>query len=258
MCLIIFSWQPDKLYPLTIVANRDEFYGRRTQKVGFWKEYPDIFGGQDQVAGGGWLAVNKQGRFAAVTNYREWPVKPASLSRGRLVRDYLSGNWTPVEYLDRIQSLSDRFAGFNLIVGGLVEGFYYFSNRQRQIRHLLPGIYGLCNHLLDTPWPKLVWAKRNIARLLDCNNQADPEALVRVMHDHSIPDDKDLPQTGIGIKRERLLSSCFIQSADYGTRNTSLLLFSDKNTLKWYEQTYGSYGVSEQSLCLDIQCFSVE
>lgn len=245
MCLIVFSWQPDTEYPLLVVANRDEFYGRPTLKARYWEDEPNIFAGRDLKAGGSWLGVNKSGRFAAVTNVRERPFEAGDLSRGELVSGFLKSRQQPLDFLAEIQARGDRYAGFNLLVGD-IKGLYYLSNRRSGMKTLEPGVFGLCNSQLNTPWPKLLKTREAISGLLDKNNFVKPETLMAVMQDQQHAPDSALPDTGIGLERERLLSSPFIASEDYGTRNTSVLQFSNDGHLNWYEQTYASNGVLDE------------
>ena len=241
MCLIIFSWQPDAETPLLIIANRDEFYDRPTLKAHFWEESPSIFAGQDLQAGGSWLGINTSGNFAAVTNVREWPSRPGSLSRGELVSSYLKGRRIPQDYLSDVQQRRQLYAGFNLLIGD-IHHLYYLSNRGKDVQVLQPGIYGLSNHLLNSPWPKVLKTRDAVSALLNSNNDAPPEALINVMQDREKAPDHALPDTGVSLERERLLSSPFIASEDYGTRNTSVLQFSSDGRLKWVEQTYANQG----------------
>ncbi len=247
MCLISFSWQPEAKYPLVLVANRDEFYARPTDKVNYWKDNPDILGGRDLQANGSWLAINKKGRFAAVTNYREIPIIQGELSRGNLVRDFLETEQSPEEYLSIIHNQANKYSGFNLLIGDK-SGLFYYSNRMNQIVSLKPGVHALCNHLLDTPWPKLAAAKQKLSTALDCDNHCQPEALIKMMNNASQASDDSLPRTGIAIDREKMLSSRFIASNDYGTRNTSVLILDDQGTLSWSEQNYSEHGVAGEQL----------
>ena len=150
MCLILFAWKMQQNFPLVLAANRDEFYERPSAPADFWDDAPDLLAGRDLRDGGTWLGITRGGRVAALTNYRD----PASLkteapSRGMLVSDYLRGRENPGAYLGRIAPEADRFNGFNLLVGDPDE-LFCFSNRGARER-LQPGIYGLSNHLLDTP-----------------------------------------------------------------------------------------------------------
>ena len=245
MCLIIFSWKPDTENPLLVVANRDEFYARPTLKAHYWEDYPDIFAGRDLKAGGSWLGVNRSGRIAAITNVREWPFEAGELSRGELVCSFLESQQHPLDYLAEVQGKGEQYAGFNLLIGD-TRGLYYFSNRSEGIKTLKPGVFGLCNYQLNTPWPKLLKTRKAISGLLDKKNNAQVEALMAVMQDQQHAPDNALPDTGIGLERERLLSSPFIASKDYGTRNTSVLQFSSDGHLKWSEQTYVGNGILDE------------
>lgn len=241
MCLIVFSWQPDGEIPLTLVANRDEFYHRPTLPVHFWKDHSHILGGKDMEAGGTWLAFCRKGRFAAITNYRERPVPTGKKSRGALVKDFLTEDIAPEAYLSSIIQNKSHYAGFNLLLGTRQQLFFY-SNKlpDDQFQKLSPGIYGLCNHLLETPWPKLVTARNQLTELL--KEKATPEHFIEMMHDNSQAKDELLPDTGIGLAAERLLSSRFIASDNYGTRNTSVIQLDKSGSLQWAEQNYQSQG----------------
>ena len=255
MCLIVFSWQPEAEYPLIIAANRDEFYRRPTKPVHFWQDHPDIIGGRDLEAGGTWMAFNRDGRFAAVTNYREMPPPPGKLSRGQLVSDYLQNSHSASEYLHSVSAVIEEdegtWSGFNLLAGDS-SGLYYYSNRSRSIQTLEPGLYGLSNHLLDTPWPKVKKTKEDLQALLDSHNYAAPERIVSVMHDATQYADNKLPSTGLKLPTERMLSSCFIASPDYGTRNTSALILHNSGKLLWREQLYEAEGCKGQSLQFEL------
>ena len=241
MCLITFSWQPEGERPLTLVANRDEFYQRPTLPVHFWKDHPHILGGKDIEAGGTWLAFSRKGRFAAITNYRELPVPEGKKSRGALVKNFLTEDISPEAYLNSTIRNKDQYAGFNLLLGTQQQLFYY-SNKlpDNQFQVLSPGIYGLCNHLLETPWPKLVAARNQLTKLL--KEKATSEQFIEMMHDNAQAKDELLPNTGISLGAERLLSSRFITSDNYGTRNTSVILLDKSGAVQWTEQNYHTRG----------------
>lgn len=243
MCLIVFSWNPDSDYPLVVLANRDEFHQRPTQAIHYWKDDPDILGGKDLQSGGSWLAFSNKARLAAVTNYREVPAPESKLSRGKLVKDFVCGTTSSTEYLSQLSDSADLYSGFNLLVWD-GKTLCYFSNRMNEIKTLATGIYGLCNHLLDTPWPKLVKAKRLFSDHLKYQTP-DHDQLIKIMNDNEQAAAHLLPNTGIGLENERQLSSCFIKGENYGTRNTSALILDSKGSFKWVEQNYASHGVAE-------------
>jgi uncharacterized protein with NRDE domain len=226
MCVIFFAYQKHPEYPLILLANRDEFYERPTAEARFWEDAPQIFAGRDLVHGGSWLGITKTGRFAAVTNYRDPSAERGKFSRGELVGDFLK-NAEPVEnYLRKIQNRAAKFSGFNLLVGDLNEHSQtvgYYSNREDKIKILGPGIYGLSNHLLDTPWRKVRKGKTELAAALE-NGETRAAGFFEILSDRTFDGDEDLPDTGIGFEREKLLSAIFIETPVYGTRSSSLVL----------------------------------
>ena len=166
MCLLIFAHQLSADYPLMVAANRDEFYARPTAPAAFWPEYPGLLAGRDLEQGGTWMGVTREGRFAAVTNYRDPDVAmPAPRSRGELPLDYLAGSTTPASYLAELAKRGGEYAGFNLLVGDR-DSLWYFANSGGQApRALSPGLYGLSNARLDTPWPKVERGKAMLLSL---------------------------------------------------------------------------------------------
>lgn len=237
MCLILLAWKSDPLFPLVFAANRDEFYERPSAPAGFWSEAPDLLAGRDLRGGGTWLGITRSGRLAALTNYRD----PASMkteapSRGMLVSDYLRSREPPGAYLGRIADGAGRYNGFNLLVGD-PEELLCFSNRG-DLQRLQPGIYGLSNHLLDTPWPKVAWGKRALKTVLAGDRGMLPEALFALLADRRRPPDDRLPDTGVGLARERLLSPLFIESELYGTRSSTVLLIDRNGETTFVERVF--------------------
>lgn len=240
MCLIILAVKSHPSYKLILAANRDEYYDRPSAPAGLWKESPGLLAGRDLRAGGTWLGITTKGRITAITNYRD----PASLkthapSRGMLVTDFLLGKESPVAYLERIDQKADKYNGFNLIVGDKDELCWY-SNRGDGARSLGPGIYGVSNRLLDTPWPKVTRAKEAFQRLLSNEEKPDPEGIFHLLVDRSIADDKDLPDTGVEIEWERTLSPIFITSPVYGTRSSTIILIDTNDHVTFIERTFNS------------------
>ncbi len=240
MCLILIAVDVHPRFRLVAAANRDEFYARPTAPAAFWKDRPGLLAGRDLKAGGTWLGITRTGRFAAVTNYRD----PASFrekapSRGRLVTGFLTGDESPQACIDALAPSAGRYNGFNLILGEGRDVFWY-SNRGGTGRRLAPGIYGLSNRLLDTPWPKVRRAKKMFREALSAGGDMDPEALFRVLADRTRPPDRDLPDTGMGIEWERILSPVFISSPTYGTRSSTLLFIDRKDRVTFLERTFNS------------------
>jgi uncharacterized protein with NRDE domain len=233
MCVIFVAYGRHPEYPLILLANRDEYYTRPTLVAGPWEDAPEIFGGRDLVGGGTWLAVNKNGRFAAVTNYRDPSAPAGDISRGKLVADYLKSRKTPRHYLNDVREVGASYSGFNLLVGEISAErmqLLYCSNRIEGIVELSHGIYGLSNHLLDTPWPKVMKGKERLKCLLEGGDISD-DRLLEMLADETIADEAELPSTGIPFEAERALSAIFIRTPGYGTRCSTLLKFD--SSLNW-------------------------
>jgi uncharacterized protein with NRDE domain len=237
MCLILFAYRQHTEYDLILTANRDEFFARETASLAFWEDAPDVLAGRDLEKGGTWLGITRHGRFAAITNYRDAnsPQKDAA-SRGHLVSEYLRGTDTPQQYLKSLQITAERYNGFNLLVGD-EQSLFYFSNREMKISELQPGLYGLSNHLLETPWPKVERGKRLLEVEIGRNPLA-PEPLLDILCDRHIPADGQLPDTGVSLDWERTLSPIFISSDHYGTRSSTLLLISRNGGISMTERVY--------------------
>jgi uncharacterized protein with NRDE domain len=239
MCLLLIAIKYHPNYKLVVAGNRDEFYHRPTAPAGFWDDAPDLLAGKDLVAGGTWLGVTRQGRIAAITNYRNPAVlKGNAPSRGKITQDFLLSNEGPYDYIQKLALTANTFNGFNLIVGQ-GDNFYWYSNVAQGLQHLSPGIYALSNHLLDTPWPKVVRARNALHQLLNKPNPLCAEDILSILMDPSIADDQELPDTGIGIEKERALSAIFIRSPGYGTRASYLLLIDFDNRVTFVERAFG-------------------
>lgn len=237
MCIIFFAYKQHPKYPLILLANRDEFYNRATEAARNWNDFPDILAGRDLIAGGTWLGVTKKGRFAAVTNYRESNAPSGRISRGSLVADFLRSAESSQNYLRDIQGKARNFSGFNLLVGEINkkrDEIFYFSNRGGEIRKLEEGLYGLSNHLLDTPWRKVEKGKNYFAEFLK-NEEILKEKFFELLSDETLADDADLPDTGIGYEKEKALSAIFIKTPVYGTRCSTLLIY-DKEFQIYFEE----------------------
>lgn len=238
MCLIVFAWRPDQSQPLILAANRDEFYARPTLPLAQWEESPHIYAGRDLEAGGTWLGVSADGRFAALTNIRD-PGKPLGRrSRGELVAHFLSGTLNIDEYLREVSGRSSEYGGFNLLVGDR-HSLHFLNATNAKPRQLEAGIYGVSNAGLDTPWPKLVKAK---AALTEHLSNPEPEALFGFLADAESAADAELPNTGVGLATEKLLSSVFIASPNYGTRASTVLIVNADGSRQLVERSFGPYG----------------
>jgi uncharacterized protein with NRDE domain len=238
MCLILLAYKAHPRYPLIIAANRDEFYDRPTAPAAFWEDAPSVLAGKDLRSGGTWLGVTRTGRIAALANFRgPQEFKANAPSRGLLVSNFLLGDLSGAEYLEKLQNTADHYNGFNMIFGD-VRQMYYFSNRGDIPPLLSPGIHGQSNHLLDTPWPKVLRGKESLHGVL--SKQANPSAedLFTLLADRNVPEDRLLPDTGIGLEKERLLASLFIAAPAYGTRSSTVILVNRDGDITFCERTY--------------------
>ncbi len=239
MCLILFAYRHHPRYPLILAANRDEFYDRPTRTLDFWPDQPEIAAGRDLRGMGTWLGINRHGRLAAVTNYREAGVQSSDArSRGQLVTDFLTGHTVAPDYLNRLQADIHLYNGFNLIIGD-TRGLYYYSNRGEAPSPVQPGVHGLSNHLLDTQWPKVRDGHDRMAAILaEDDTEINRQRLLELLKDQSVPPDDQLPDTGVGPDWERMLAPIFITSPDYGTRCSSLLTIDTDGEVDFTEITW--------------------
>ncbi|HEY3699432.1 MAG TPA: NRDE family protein [Spongiibacteraceae bacterium] len=242
MCLIVFAIDSHPRYPFVLAANRDEFYARPTRSLQAWPEAPQLIAGKDMEAGGTWLGITRDHRFAAITNLREGVQRNVQQrSRGELTRDFLLGAQSAADYARWAYSNGEQYAGFNLLIGD-GESIYYCSNRGDSPRALGRGIYGLSNDSLDTPWPKVTGSKAELQQLLE--QEPSPSALLRILADTQQPPDSALPDTGVGLDLERIYSMRFIASPIYGTRASTALLIDNNGSAQICEQNFGANGVA--------------
>ncbi|MDD0842287.1 NRDE family protein [Pseudomonas sp. Gutcm_11s] len=238
MCLIVFAWRPGHPQPLVLAANRDEFYARSSLPLGEWEESPGVYAGRDLQAGGTWLGVTTDGRFAAVTNIRDPRQAKGARSRGELPLEFLRGELDGATYLERLAPRASDYSGFNLLLGDR-HALYFLNSEAGQVRRLEAGLYGLSNADLDTPWPKVL---RATAGLAGCLDDPQPERLLQVLQDASHPPRVLLPDTGIGLDWELLLSSVFIAGPGYGTCASSALILQDDGGLQLVERRFDAQG----------------
>jgi uncharacterized protein with NRDE domain len=243
MCLLVFAWKSHPRYRLVLAGNRDEFHDRPAAALNWWQDDPRILGGRDLKANGTWLGVARSGRFGVVTNYRDLmaPVDNAP-SRGNLVPRFLTGATSPKEFLDDLRGAALRYSGFNLLVGGS-RALYYFSNRgPKAPTALAPGVYGLSNHLLDTPWPKLARPRERFAKLL-AGPEIHSEDIFAMLGDREQAPIDSLPSTGLPADWERVVSAPFIVNERYGTRCSNLLLVERTGRTVLHERRFDAAGV---------------
>ena len=243
MCLILFAHKVHPHYPLVLAANRDESYARATAPAAFWNDYPNVYGGRDLEQGGTWLGITRGGEIAAVTNFRGGTAAgDAPRSRGELVANYLRGNsQRPAEYLARVSRDAASYNGFNLILGDLDE-LRYLSNRGGKMTVIAPGVHGLSNHLLNTSWPKVDHGRKVMAELLHAKTQVLIDGLLDLLAERTVAPDDVLPDTGVGLPRERVLSPAFITSPTYGTRSSTVILVDNHGQVVFIERSFGERG----------------
>jgi uncharacterized protein with NRDE domain len=252
MCLILFSWQPDTPRRLVLLANRDEFHHREALQAGFWPDRTDILAGRDLTAGGTWLGLNRNGRLAAVTNFRQPGSALANArSRGELTTEFLSTECDSLGHARAVAAEADHFNGFSLL---LFDGnqLVYLSNRHPGAPMVLgQGIYGLSNHLLDTPWPKVQRGKQQLASALTLESSL--EELMPILLESRVADDHELPDTGVGLELERMLSAACIRGQNYGTRCCTAVEIRADRSARFIERTLVPAGLEPDTVKFNLR-----
>jgi len=240
LCLIVIAWRAREDLPLAVAANRDEWRDRPALAAHWWPDHPRILAGRDLQAGGTWMGITREGRFAAVTNFRDPSDKRSTaLSRGTLVTDYLLGDEPPTRFLSSLAARARDYNGFNLILGDRTS-LWYFGSREGAARAIEPGVHGLSNHLLDEPWPKVVHGRVAMEKALLARDPAP--ALFDLLSSAESAPDAALPNTGVGIEWERRLASALITGDDYGTRCSTVLAISAAGEASFEERTRAADG----------------
>jgi uncharacterized protein with NRDE domain len=239
MCLLVFALHKHPRLPLIVAGNRDEFHARPTQPAHWWPDNRSILGGRDLQAGGTWLAIHREGRFAAVTNYRDAHREKAGLqSRGHLITGFLDTDAGAVEYLQSIDG--DAYAGFNLLVADH-QSAGYLSNRGAGLRELPPGIYGLSNATLDDPWTKVTRMKSKMAKLID-QDDVNETSLMRILDDREKASVDEVRTNGLSFAMAHTLTAPFIVHPDYGTRCSTVLTIDDAGSVRFLERSFDADG----------------
>jgi uncharacterized protein with NRDE domain len=247
MCLILVAQRVDPAFPLVLAANRDEFFARPTLAAAPWTESNVVVGGRDLEHGGSWLAVSAPRRLAAVTNVRNGARRrTGKRSRGLLVSDFILSDIEPMAFLRELQARTDAYDGFNLLVAAAGDLFHY-SNLSGDITSVTPGIHGLSNHLLDTPWPKIERGKAAVARLVGQPRDALTDGLFEALGDRRAPADETLPQTGVSLEWERVLATAFINTDGYGTRASTVVLIDHAGEVTFIERTFSPEGMPTET-----------
>jgi uncharacterized protein with NRDE domain len=239
MCIALIAHQLHPVYALIIAANRDEFHARPTAAAHWWPE--DVLAGKDLAAGGTWFGVHRTGRVALLTNYRDGAARePGTRSRGELVVTALVNPRPPQRMMSDLLATSEDYQGFTLIAGRPGQ-LFCTSNRNWLVKRLPEGVSGLSNHFLDSPWPKVERAKERLREALR-EPLIEPELVFDLLRDKTQAPDHELPDTGIGLERERFLSSPFIVGDNYGTRSSTVLLMDHLGGVDFIERTFDSQG----------------
>jgi uncharacterized protein with NRDE domain len=242
MCLLVFAWKSHPRYRLVMAANRDEFHDRPAAPLGEWQDARGVLAGRDLRSGGTWMGAARPGRYAVVTNFRELEQPAAGApSRGALVHRFLAGTATPSDYCSGLREHAGEYAGFNLLAGDL-DTLHYYSNRNGQSsRPLDAGVFGLSNHWLDSPWPKLLRSRARLAELVATDRIA-PDSLFELLADREPADPDETPDTGLPPDWERALSSPFVRHDRYGTRCSTVLLVGHDGQTTLIERRFDADG----------------
>ena len=247
MCLINFNFQNHSKYKLIVAANRDESYARPTSSAHFWEDEALILAGRDLLKGGTWLGITKNGRFAALTNYRD-PSLPiiGRFSRGDIVQQYLTTDVEPHTFIRKLADERSLYDGFNIIVGN-GDQLIHYNNILNETNVISPGTHSLSNHTLNTPWPKVVTGKKKLSDYVSTiQNSIDMDSLFDILSDRTIAEDNKLPETGVGLEMERALSPLFIKSPNYGTRSSTIVLIDRENNVTFAERVFVEGGLYEE------------
>ncbi len=236
MCLIAFNWKEHPVYKLVLVANRDEYYERPSKGLHLWKE--GFFAGKDIKEGGTWMGFNPDGKFAALTNYRDLPnEQERPQSRGELVKNFLTGKLSPKAYVESLEPIKFDYNGYNLLVADGKE-MYYSSNYMEGILKVPSGLHGLSNALLNVPWPKVSAAKANLSRIME-TSPIHLDSLLEQLRCKEVAEDLFLPKTGLDYEHEKAVSAQFIEVEDYyGTVNTTALLWEHNGRVQIKEFSF--------------------
>lgn len=254
MCLLLLSFKTNPNYKLIIAANRDEFYERPTASLNMWENHPELFAGKDLKEKGTWLGITKNGRIAAITNYRDMAsIKNDAPTRGKLVTDFLLNDMNPEEYSDILLEKAAIYNGYNIIYGN-IDSLYYFSNINKKSMNLSAGIFGLSNHLLDSPWPKVIKGKTIFSKILE-EPEPSKDKLFDLLRDNEIYPDETLPETGLGKEVERMVSPIFTVTEKYGTRSSSVIFVDNDNNIEFTEK---SYNIKNEEWKTDSFSFKIE
>ena len=251
MCLVLVVWHVNPNYPCVVAANRDEYHARPTAQAHWWPDKTDILAGRDLDAGGTWLGITRGGRFAALTNFRDPELRRLDApSRGGLVTSILESRACVAESLAHLHRVGGKYNGFNIIFSD-GERLGIYESVAGAGRELGEGTYGLSNHLLDTPWPKVRNAKSRLSAAF--GDLSDTESLLALLRDDEPAPDEQLPKTGLSLEWERLVSSAFVRAGDYGTRSSTLIRIDQRRRACFDEWTWDSAGTNAGRVSLQFE-----
>lgn len=250
MCLILFAYHIHPEYQLIVAANRDEFYQRPTAPAHYWEDHPEILAGRDLEKMGTWMGVNLTGHFSALTNYRNpKETQVGKHSRGELVHHALTFKGDLKDYMESLKINKDLYPGFNLLAGS-IEQLYYYSNVSNEVQRINKGVHGVSNHLLNSEWPKVKKGKDGLLKIINEEEENQMvEKLFQLLENTDRSPDEELPNTGVSLEMERMLSPLFIKSEDYGTRSSTVLFISEKK-IKFIEKVFTKGEVSSQKFSI--------
>ena len=241
MCLIAFAWNAHPRWRLLLVGNRDEFHARPSAALARWSDAP-IIGGRDQEAGGSWLGVTPAGRCAVVTNVRDPRDAQLGVSRGMLVTDFLRGTAGAADHAAALRQSASDYRPFNLLTFDAQHAFYLGNRPMPRAQPVSAGVHGLSNADFNAPWPKTRALIQRLQQWIDDGGDADFAPLFDALADQYVAADALLPDTGIGLERERWLSSAFICGAQYGTRASTLVAIDHDGAGVIIERRFGPNG----------------
>ena len=239
MCLILFSYNDHPKYKLILAANRDEFYKRPTAQADYWEDHANILAGRDLVSKGTWLGLTKQGRFIAITNFRNGVQEiEGKLSRGNISQNFLTGDQEVQKFKEQLALSKSRYNGYNVLFSdSAFDDFEHYSNISDEFTVIGSGVHGLSNALLDTEWPKVKNGKVAVSDLSK-NEDINPKSLIELLNNPKEAPDQDLPNTNISYELEKKLSPVFISMNEYGTRCSTALLIDHKNKVDFLEVSF--------------------
>lgn len=252
MCLLAIAWKTHPRWRLVLAGNRDEFHGRPTAALAGWPDRPGVLAGRDLQSGGTWAGMDTAGRMAVVTNVRDPRIsKPGAPSRGALVADFLGSQHGAEAAAAALLHRAEDFAPFNLLLADADDCVYVGNTPAARRIALAPGIHGLSNGDLDEPWPKTVTLQARLAEWV-ASDADDIEPLWQALADETPALDGALPDTGVGLELERMLSPAFIRDGRYGTRASTLIAIGNDGRGRIAERRFGPDGVFEGETALQI------